>query len=97
MQEVLDKIKPSKEEQVQFKKVVTQFIKQLNSKLNNAKAILGGSGAKDTWLSGSHDIDIFVQFDYLLLRLTHLNHLNLKVFQLNVFVYSINLHKVFFL
>ena len=30
MQEVLDKIKPSKEEQVQFKKVVTQFIKQLN-------------------------------------------------------------------
>ncbi|MBT3814943.1 hypothetical protein HOG07_05900, partial [Candidatus Woesearchaeota archaeon] len=64
MQEVLDKIKPSKEEQVQFKKVVTQFIKQLNSKLNNAKAILGGSGAKDTWLSGSHDIDIFVQFDY---------------------------------
>ena len=30
----------------------------------NAYAILGGSSAKDTWLSKSKDVDIFVQFSY---------------------------------
>jgi tRNA nucleotidyltransferase (CCA-adding enzyme) len=64
MQEILNKIKPSKEEQNKLQKLVSTFIKKLNSNLKDAKATLGGSGAKDTWLSGNHDIDIFVQFDY---------------------------------
>jgi tRNA nucleotidyltransferase (CCA-adding enzyme) len=70
MQEILDKvfkkIKPKQVETKNFQRITNQFLKKLNSQLkkSNAKAILGGSGAKDTWLSGSHDIDIFVQFDY---------------------------------
>ena len=64
MQEVLKVIKPSTAEQVKVKKVINTFIKKLDSKLSNAKSILGGSGAKDTWLSGNHDIDIFVQYDF---------------------------------
>ena len=64
MQEVLKIIKPSTAEQAKVKKVINSFIKKLSSKLKDAKPILGGSGAKDTWLSGNHDIDIFVQYDY---------------------------------
>lgn len=64
MQEILQKISPSKEERKKLESTVASFLKILNSKLKEAKAILGGSGAKDTWLSGNHDVDIFVQFDY---------------------------------
>ena len=64
MKEVLIKIKPKKEEVANFIRSINSFLKTLNSKLKDAKAILGGSGAKDTWLSGSHDVDIFVQFNY---------------------------------
>ncbi|MBS3166218.1 CCA tRNA nucleotidyltransferase [Candidatus Woesearchaeota archaeon] len=64
MKEVLSHIKPNKQELSQFKKTSTAFLKTLNSKLKDAKAILGGSGAKGTWLSGNFDIDIFVLFDY---------------------------------
>lgn len=52
--------KPSLEEKKNFKKVTTAFLKKIKLK----GAILGGSGAKDTWLSGGHDVDIFVRFDY---------------------------------
>jgi tRNA nucleotidyltransferase (CCA-adding enzyme) len=62
---ILKKIKPQPVETKKFQRITAQFLKKLNSQLKSqAKAILGGSGAKDTWLSGSHDIDIFVQFDY---------------------------------
>jgi len=64
MKEVLSKIKPNKQELLQFKKTSAAFLKTLNSKLKGAKAILGGSGAKGTWLSDNFDIDIFVLFDY---------------------------------
>ncbi|MBI4983169.1 nucleotidyltransferase domain-containing protein, partial [Candidatus Woesearchaeota archaeon] len=63
--QILTQIKPSTEERKRFELTITSFISKLNSKLKEAKAILGGSGAKDTWLSGSHDVDIFVQFNYI--------------------------------
>src|SRR3989344_8318798 len=65
MEKVLTKIKPSKEEEKNFTQATASFIKTLNSALTTtgAKAILGGSGAKGTWLSGSYDVDIFVLFD----------------------------------
>ena len=63
MQSVLKKIKPGKEEIDNLNKITKDFLTKLNSKLKDAKAILGGSGAKDTWLSGNHDVDLFVQFD----------------------------------
>ena len=64
MKQVLAKIKPSTEEEKKFNKTSKEFLTKLNSKLRGAKAILGGSGAKGTWLAGNHDIDIFVLYDY---------------------------------
>ncbi len=62
MESVLKKIKPNKEEQHRFKSITNEFLKKI--KIKDAKAILGGSGAKGTWLSGNHDIDLFVLFNY---------------------------------
>lgn len=65
MKTVLQKIKPSKDEEKKFTAATASFLKTLNAALASlgAMAILGGSGAKGTWLSGSHDVDIFVLFD----------------------------------
>lgn len=47
---------------------VDDFVKQLNSEIRkkkiSAKAMIGGSVAKDTYLEGDHDCDIFVKFAY---------------------------------
>ena len=64
MQEVLKKIKPSPEEIKKTAAVVASFLKILNKNFKKAEAILGGSGAKGTWLKSSHDVDIFVRFNY---------------------------------
>jgi len=64
LKDVLEKIKPGKEEEKKFKEISGFFLKNLNSRLKNSKAVLGGSGAKGTWLSGNHDVDIFVLYDY---------------------------------
>ncbi len=64
LQQVLVKIKPNPLEQRHAKEITASFLKSLNSKLKDAQAILGGSGAKDTWLAGNHDVDVFVRFDY---------------------------------
>jgi len=64
MQEVLKQISPSKEERAQFSKTINSFLQKLNAQLKDGKALLGGSGSKDTWLAGSKDADIFIQFDF---------------------------------
>lgn len=64
MQEVLTKIKPSKQEQTQFQSKANEVLTLLNKHLQDATAILGGSGEKDTWLSGNYDVDIFVAYNY---------------------------------
>jgi len=64
MKEVLIQLKPSTVEKKKFKLLIEGILKKLNKNLIHAKAILGGSGAKNTWLSGNHDIDIFVQYNY---------------------------------
>lgn len=64
--EVLNKSVPSKDERAKVLSQVNAFLKNLNSELKrvrvNAKAMLGGSYSKDTWLSGDYDVDIFVKF-----------------------------------
>ncbi|MBW3018750.1 nucleotidyltransferase domain-containing protein [Candidatus Woesearchaeota archaeon] len=64
---VLEKIKPSKKEAAEVKKHVDAFISLLNSELKrlkiDAKASVGGSYAKSTWLSGDYDVDVFVRFN----------------------------------
>jgi len=65
MQEILHKIQPSNQERKKFLETTAKFLRQLNPLLKGAQGILGGSGAKDTWLSGNYDVDIFVQYDYI--------------------------------
>ncbi|ENO12023.1 tRNA nucleotidyltransferase (CCA-adding enzyme) [Thermoplasmatales archaeon SCGC AB-539-C06] len=64
LNDVLKEIKPKKQEEKEVKSKIEIFLKIVNKNLKDAKAILGGSGAKATWLTKSHDADIFVQFDY---------------------------------
>ena len=66
LNEVLKDILPTKQEREESHKLVTDLFKKLNQSLKKnklaAKAVLGGSYAKDTWLRGDYDIDVFVQF-----------------------------------
>ena len=54
---------PSKEERLKLKKEVKWFLSKFKG-LKDVKFTLGGSYAKDTWLPGNRDIDIFVKFNY---------------------------------
>ncbi len=90
-QPILAKIKPTIEEQ----HAVENLIKEVASKINvkGAKVVLGGSGAKNTWLKGTHDIDLYVAFDYAKYsnqskELSDLVHQKLK----SVFTHVIRLH-----
>ncbi len=60
---VLKRIKPT-DQKLRVK--VDRFLKKLNDLLgkHKAEAMIGGSIAKDTYLEGDHDCDIFVRFDY---------------------------------
>ncbi len=60
---VLQEIKPSKSDEKQVMDKVNSVIKRINRNMKNAKAVLGGSGAKGTWLK-SFDADVFVKFNY---------------------------------
>ena len=62
MDKILRKIKPSKEEEKRVERLILPVLADIKN--SDIKAIVGGSFAKDTWLSGIHDIDIFVKFNY---------------------------------
>jgi tRNA nucleotidyltransferase (CCA-adding enzyme) len=66
LKEVLKDITPTKDERVTTLKIVNAFLTKLNASLKknrlSAKAVLGGSYAKDTWLKGDYDVDVFVRF-----------------------------------
>ncbi len=61
--DILKNIIPSEKDKDKLDKVVNKILKKLNSRLIAAKAIPGGSYAKDTWLKNSHDIDIYILFN----------------------------------
>lgn len=65
--EVLSRIVPSEVERSKVLKSVKSFLDSVNRSLKKnkiaAKAVLGGSYAKDTWLSGDYDVDVFVKFN----------------------------------
>ncbi len=63
---ILKKIKLSKQEKQLLDKKVSSFLEKLNKDLKDAKAIAGGSYAKNTILKDNYDIDIFVKFNYKL-------------------------------
>ena len=64
MRKIPAKIRPEPAEEKKFSAATTLFLRKLNSSLKEGKAILGGSGAKGSWLSGNHDMDIFVLYGY---------------------------------
>ena len=63
LNEILEEIKPDKEYEQEIFKRLNAIIKKINHKRKGFHAILGGSGAKGTWLK-VFDADIFVLFDY---------------------------------
>lgn len=72
MDKLLEKLKgkwrPNDREAAEVEKAAAAFVKKLGSSLKKARVkarpVVGGSGAKGTWLRGMHDIDVFVCFDY---------------------------------
>ncbi len=61
LEKALEKIKPTKEEISKVNSIANNIINKI--KIKKAKAELGGSGAKDTWLTKENDIDIYVKSD----------------------------------
>lgn len=61
LKKVFEKIKPSKQGELEVKKVSEQIINKI--RIKDVKPVLGGSGEKGTWLKDTHDIDIYVKFD----------------------------------
>ncbi len=60
MQEILEQVTPTAEERQSISKTIKEFSKKV--KIKGAKIEVGGSIAKDTWLRGEHDLDIYVKF-----------------------------------
>ncbi|ADI73716.1 CCA-adding enzyme [Methanohalobium evestigatum Z-7303] len=65
--DVLTRVKPTSDEQKHLFDVVDYLIKKINSNvsemdLSGVSAQLVGSAARGTWLSGTHDLDIFILF-----------------------------------
>ena len=58
----LSLVKPEPQEEKHVNNLAKTFLEKLNSGLKDAKAVIGGSVAKGTWLKGGHDIDIFVKY-----------------------------------
>ena len=63
LEEVLNEIQPDKNYEKEIFSKLNTIIKKINQNQKYIKAILGGSGAKGTWLR-TFDADIFVLFNY---------------------------------
>jgi len=66
IREVLRRIKPSEEEKNHMNNVLSKVVSTLQEELKSiepeADVLIEGSVAKDTWLSGETDADVFVRF-----------------------------------
>ncbi|MBL7170327.1 MAG: CCA tRNA nucleotidyltransferase [Candidatus Aenigmarchaeota archaeon] len=60
--DILSRIKPSKKEEKETSEKIKKIIDKI--KIKDTKIMLGGSGAKGTFLKDTHDADIFVKFNY---------------------------------
>ncbi len=63
MLNILREIIPDKNEKKIVLDISKNFIRKLNSKFKEGKCVLGGSIAKDTWIKGDSDIDVFAVFN----------------------------------
>ena len=62
LNEVLKKIKPSKDEVKRVGRISNEILEIVKEKTRR-EVMLAGSVAKGTWIKGNHDIDIFVLFN----------------------------------
>jgi len=62
MKKILEEIKPSEKEKKEVKTLVNTFLKKI--KIKDCILKPGGSIAKNTWLRGDHDIDIYAIFNF---------------------------------
>src|SRR3989344_622511 len=60
--DIINKISPSKKEREIVNKTINDFLKKIKPRLRECSLFIGGSMGKDSWLSGDHDVDIFVKF-----------------------------------
>jgi tRNA nucleotidyltransferase (CCA-adding enzyme) len=60
---VIKEVTPNKDYENDILNKTDDIIKKLNKNIKDVKVILGGSGAKGTWLK-TFDVDIFVKFNY---------------------------------
>ena len=63
LDDVLKEIQPDKSYEKEIFEKLNKIINKINQNQKNIKAVLGGSGAKGTWLK-TFDADIFVLFNY---------------------------------
>jgi len=63
LSEIINGIKPDRKYEENILSRTDNIIKKLNKTVRGAEAILGGSGAKGTWLK-TFDADIFIKFNY---------------------------------
>src|SRR3989344_1579406 len=63
LSEAIKSIRPDSQYEKEILSKADSIIKKINSGMKDAKAVLGGSSAKGTWLK-TFDVDIFVRFDY---------------------------------
>ncbi|TAL54164.1 MAG: CCA tRNA nucleotidyltransferase [Nanoarchaeota archaeon] len=64
LEEARSRLVPTKEELAQTNNKVSEILSKINSVVRPANAIVGGSGAKNTFLRGQYDIDMFVLYPY---------------------------------
>lgn len=60
--EVLKKIKPKKEEIEEMHRFINELLRVARVIAYDAEPIVVGSAGRDTWISGKHDIDLFLMF-----------------------------------
>lgn len=63
LSKALDGIRPDREYEQKIFSIIGEIISSINKSSKDFKAVLGGSGAKGTWLK-TFDADIFVLFNY---------------------------------
>lgn len=60
--EVLKRIKPRKEELEEMHNFINELIRVAKVVATDAEPIIVGSAGRDTWISGKHDVDLFLMF-----------------------------------
>jgi len=58
---ILKEIKPTDKEKLEINNKVNEFLILLDKV--NLKYTVGGSYSKNTWLTGKHDVDIFILYE----------------------------------